>query len=285
MKKGYYILLIALVFLCSCTEIETDTRDESSVADETSTDSYAESIESIAPYSEEKSWDDEIELPAFPSEEESLEESSFEESSEEVSEEAKPNEIITVGENIYTNITDENALKLLLQIEETAAGYKNASFVYRDTVTGYYFYRHRENVYPTVSVIKAFYCQYLMESGVDLEQKIQLTKVDRDSTSKKLREQDIGTWFTVTELMSYAIRYSDNMAYRLLYNTFGRNGFNEYTSSLGIDDIRLQSLEYTNMSVDSGAVYLERIYRYALETGEFFLIDLMKDLKVSDFTY
>ena len=249
---------------------------ESSEEEETATEESAEDS-SVAESNEENTSTPES------SEESSAAESSEEESSEtessHVSEEEStiPEEEITIAKNIYTNMNTETAKEFLEKIEKAAADGKSISIYYQDTETGYYFYRNIDKRYPSASVIKAFYCQYLVATGVDLQQKIQLTEASKISSSKKLRKEHIGSWYTVEELIQYSIRNSDNMAYYLLFLTFGRSGFNDYIRSLGLEEPLLYSIEYTTIGAEPAAKCMMEIYRYAQETGNTFLIDHLKN--------
>lgn len=249
---------------------------ESSEEEETATEESAEDS-SAAESNEENTSTPES------SEESSAAESSEEESSEtessHVSEEEStiPEEEITIAKNIYTNMNTETAEEFLEKIEKAATNGKSISIYYQDTETGYYFYRNIDKRYPSASVIKAFYCQYLVATGVDLQQKIQLTEASKISSSKKLRKEHIGSWYTVEELIQYSIRNSDNMAYYLLFLTFGRSGFNDYIRSLGLEEPLLYSIEYTTIGAEPAAKCMMEIYRYAQETGNTFLIDHLKN--------
>lgn len=259
-----------------------DSREEVSSMIESSEEEETTAEESVEDSSVAESSEEESSVPEVSEEESSVTESSEEESSEtessHVSEDSSiPNEEITIANNIHTNMNAEAAKEFLEKIEKAAADGKSVSIYYRDTETGYYFYRNIDKRYPSASVIKAFYCQYLVATGVDLQQKIQLTEASKISSSKKLRKEHIGSWYTVEELIQYSIRNSDNMAYYLLFLTFGRSGFNDYIRSLGLEEPLLYSIEYTTIGAEPAAKCMMEIYRYAQETGNTFLIDHLKN--------
>ncbi len=105
--------------------------------------------------------------------------------------------------------------------------------------TGAYLSIDGDRKYHAASTVKAIYCQYLLERGVDLSEALTLTEVNRLSTSGKLTSSAVGQAFTVAELMEYAICQSDNQAYYLLYETYGWEGFNRYTAAIGIPEVTL----------------------------------------------
>lgn len=176
-----------------------------------------------------------------------------------------------------TNISDSDGVKMLQTVIDIACEYYDVSVYYCDTETGYYFYHTENESYPCASTIKAIYCHYLIQAGTDLSQRIVLDEVSQSSTSGNLTEDSIGCSFTVRELIQFSIVCSDNMAYKLLYKTFGRKGFNEYIQSIGLECPKLSSSsEYCRADARSMGICLLEIYRYSVQNNDMFLIDLMK---------
>ncbi|MGN0642264.1 MAG: serine hydrolase [Huintestinicola sp.] len=191
---------------------------------------------------------------------------------------AKERSQINVLPDTNTNIFDENMLELLSKITETAAESDNVSIYYCDTETGYYFSYKPDNVYRSASTIKAIYCQYILQSGADLDRKVRFYYPKKTSSSGKLTRKAVGKCFTVDELITYAIVNSDNMAYRLLYETFGYKDFNAYIKSLGLQSPLLgSSSEYSKVTARSMGKCMLEIYRYSKATGNTYLTDLMKN--------
>ena len=294
MKRHIWIVLFFLLALCACGSADVEESSdllisESSIehtltgAENSSNRSEEDSSEDETIYEESEETsvgeDSEVSLESS-AEESSLPEVSFEESTaEDVSSEdesAEEEPYIPLPENIKTNIETKTARMILAQIEKIASQYKNVSIYYCDTATGYFYSTNTNEKYASASVIKPFYCQYLLSINVDLNKKIQLTKVTKTSASGKLTKDAIGKWFTVKDLMSYAICRSDNMAYYLLYETFGKKGFNNYIRTLGLSEPKLSTNEYTTLDAESAALCMKEIYRYAEETGDQFLVDLLK---------
>lgn len=180
-------------------------------------------------------------------------------------------------DHMETNISDDSLFVLLQEIATIAAESSNVDVYYCDTRTGFYFHYNQSKTYPAASTLKAIYCQFLLQSGINLSEKIQFTSLLQSSTSGKLTDDKIGSYFTARELIEYAIIYSDNMAYRLLFDTYGSEEFNRYIQSLGLDIPRLSSSEYTKADAKSMAVCMMEIYRYSEATGDMFLINLMKN--------
>lgn len=214
---------------------------------------YEESSKSFVIELSEASSDDESQLEESSCFEETAESSEpVSESSAEVSEEVSDevSEEPPIPQQMWeTNITDERALEILQQIVDVAAEY-DLAVSYRFGDLRYHIYGSRE--YSSASTIKPIFCQYLYEKGFDDHPPIVFeSDVTRSSASGKLTEDHKGESFSVEELIGYTLRYSDNMAYRLLYETFGFEDFNAYVSGLGIPGLALyNNTEYTHLTAN-----------------------------------
>ncbi|MCM1060854.1 MAG: class A beta-lactamase-related serine hydrolase [Eubacterium sp.] len=191
---------------------------------------------------------------------------------------------VNVLPDTNTNIFDESMLAELSKITETAESYGgNISVYYNDTETGYYFYYKPNETYKSACTVKASYCQYIIQSGADLDEKIKFTSAVKKSCSGLLSADKVGKYFTVRELIQISIIYSDNMSYRLLFNRFGYKGYNEYIKSLGLNAPQLTATyEFARVTAKDIAKCLKEVYRYSEETGDTFLVDLMKN---TDYEY
>lgn len=139
--------------------------------------------------------------------------------------------------NMLVNIPAERdmAKDSLQQLQQLCNAYNGKiSFYYIDLESGYEIEYRADRAYQAASVIKAPYIKYLLTSGVDGSQKLTMTASDKQGGSGVIDKEPAGTAFTVTQLMEYAIRYSDNTAYYMLNKKFGFAGFNKYAKELGI---------------------------------------------------
>ncbi len=142
---------------------------------------------------------------------------------------------------LHTNIPSEEAWGILLEIHSLVTEADFVSVYYTDTKGEYFFGIGEETPYHSASTIKAAYCGYLIESGADLNQTVRFTHSTRSSSSGRLTADSIGKEFTVGELIRYTLRSSDNQAYRLLFDTFGTEGYNRYVSEMGAEGLMLSS--------------------------------------------
>lgn len=145
------------------------------------------------------------------------------------------------------------------------------SVYYKDLTTGYTLTYDATKTYQAASVIKAPYVKYLLVSGVDGAEK--LTLKSKMGGSSHIDDYPVGTQFTVSELMEYAIRYSDNSAYNLLNQRFGFDGFNEYEEAVGAQanknnnlTLRLPKPRFGYLCAQDIGLYFEDIAAY-IEQG------------------
>jgi len=241
------VTFLVAAAICSC-EPQTATPAQSVAADSSEPShetTYEESADSFVIELSEESSADETQPEESSFFEETAEPSEpVAESSEEVSEEPP------APQNAWeTTITDMRAIEILKQIADIAAEY-DLAISYRFDDLRYHINGLRE--YSSASTIKPIFCQYLYENGLDDHPPIVFeSDVTRSSTSGKLTTEHKGESFFVEELIGYALRESDNMAYRLLYETFGTEGFNAYVSELGIPGLALYDhIEYTHLTAN-----------------------------------
>ena len=113
----------------------------------------------------------------------------------------------------------------------------------------------------------------------DLERKITLTESMKAEGSGKIKDMDLsgaGKEFTVLELIEYAIKVSDNTAFRVLRNEFGYVYFWTVSRSLGVESV---FTSFNNMTAEEACIYLAAIYDFAKEypAEGGILISLMKN--------
>lgn len=120
-------------------------------------------------------------------------------------------------------------------------------------------------VRQSASTIKAMYCEYLLESGVDLQAELRFdVEEPTDSASGQLTEEKLGSSFPLGDLIDYTLRYSDNMAYTLLYTAFGNEHYNEWVEALGVPGLKIKTENgYARVCADDLSLGMLEIYRYS----------------------
>jgi len=177
---------------------------------------------------------------------------------------AEPKEPPVLPNELHTNIPHSEAAFILAEIYDAVSAHDNVSVYFMDVEGEYWFGIDEETRYHTASTIKPIYSQYLLSSGVDMDMEIKLQNVSRTSSSGKLTCEAVGSTFTVGELIEYSIRYSDNQAHRLLYETFGIEGYNRYVSALGTGGLQLdEEWEWSRATPKKMSLAMLDIYRYS----------------------
>lgn len=116
---------------------------------------------------------------------------------------------------------------------------------------GYLFQHNTSNYLPGASTIKliyAYYCCTQIEQGKHtLDETVTYLPQYDTGSGNNIQNYKYGTKFSVKTLLDYSIRYSDNIAYRMLVDTFGRTDFNKMIRSWGYAS-QLGSSNYPNVS-------------------------------------
>lgn len=120
-------------------------------------------------------------------------------------------------------------------------------------------------IHSSASTIKAIYCEYLLEAGIDWQTELLFDAEEPIySASHQLTEEKLGSSFPVGDLIDYTLRYSDNAAYALLYAAFGNEHYNEWIEALGVPGLQIKSKDgYARVCADDLSLGMLEIYRYS----------------------
>lgn len=188
---------------------------------------------------------------------------------------------------------DADGLPLVREIDYEAMGYSfpAAAVSYRDLERGTTYSCNGDTVFFSASLIKAPYIYTLLDQiaqynairranpqndpkvgktlsesileKYDLERKITITESMKADGSGTIREMDLsggGKEFTVRELIGYAIKVSDNTAFRVLRDEFGYDYFWTVSQKLGVKSV---FTSFNNLTADDAVTYLAAIYDFA----------------------
>lgn len=118
------------------------------------------------------------------------------------------------------------------------AGSGNAAFLALDLSTGQTLAWQPDTSLYIASAIKAPYalyvCQLLDAGSVAADELITFTENFFDDGSGTIKASEPGTAYRLDYLLQESLLHSDNIAYRLLVNRCGKDGFNALMDSLGI---------------------------------------------------
>ena len=103
-----------------------------------------------------------------------------------------------------------------------------------------------EEKYFSACTIKAgymLYCCKAIEAGLASPDDTMAYDKDKyyHGGSGKIKNAEDGTVYTLRELIRLSLRYSDNIAYKMLVSYFGKDGYNAFVEELGVSRLRLSS--------------------------------------------
>ncbi|MCH5193240.1 MAG: serine hydrolase [Oscillospiraceae bacterium] len=148
--------------------------------------------------------------------------------------------------------------KYCAEMQQIIAGYDHSCEVLLYSPEYGELFSHNTKEYvPGASTIKlayAYYCCTQIEQGRhSLSETLKYEQKHYYGSSGKIQFYDFGTEWNVATLLDYTLRYSDNVAYFMLLDIFGEDGFNEMLRSWGYGSIQLGDRKYP----DSNAEFLK----------------------------
>lgn len=157
------------------------------------------------------------------------------------------------------------------ELDDLLAGYgEGVSVYFEDLESGYTYLYGADTRYFAASVMKAPYCLYLYDlvsqGKADLDAVYTYTAADTAGGTGVIQNMEVGSVFTLRELLHHLIVDSDNVALRILRRAFPADGFQAYAAALGLhrpEDVRHINDSYIH-AADAG-VYLRALYRFMEE--------------------
>ena len=179
----------------------------------------------------------------------------------------------------YNEKVDYNKLpaivvdKINLLNELFKSDVEHFSFLYRDIETGFTVSYNETGEIFVASTIKAPAVIYLYELAsrgeINLDEKLTYTSNFYNKGSGVIKEDQVGSEYTVEKLLEYVIHYSDNIAYAMLMNRYGRDNIYNFWHDLGTNSI----FKYNNIwgvtSANDAGIYMSELYRFYLENEEY----------------
>ena len=165
----------------------------------------------------------------------------------------------------------KNSIEKLKSFYNSNDGY--FSFLYKDIYSGFTVSYNEGTPIFTASTIKAPAMIYLYEKAsqgeIDLEERLTYTGNFYSSGSGILKDKEVNTTYTVGELIEYAIVHSDNIAYAMLMNRFGRENVLGFWTGLGTRQIFTLNTIWGVTSAKDASIYIEELYRFSKENEEY----------------
>lgn len=262
MKRLSCLLLAAMLALTACTAIRADTPTDSMEASVSAPSSEGSAF-SPAPSSEDEGsvlQSNGEESSAAPSSEDTL--TSQESSEEEIAVNRITAQISAITAGDFTaNIAECEQLSALREyLEDSGYGYFYCDLEYKA-----YAAYGCDTLFKTASTAKLPYAKYLYalaDSGkIDLNESIVFEERHKTSGSGVMKSMATGGAFSVQTLLDYTLRYSDNIAYSMLIERFGLDGYFEYVASLGVNYTTAAN-GYTNCTASTMAALLFDVAHY-----------------------
>jgi len=143
------------------------------------------------------------------------------------------------------------------------------SFLYKDIYTGFTLSYNEEGEIFTASSIKAPAMIYLYEKAsqneIDLEEKLTYTSNFYSEGSGLLKDKEPNTKYTVEELIQYTIYESDNIAYKMLMNRFGRENIYNFWTAKNTKTIFRYDTVWGMTSAKDAEIYMQELYDFYLK--------------------
>lgn len=149
----------------------------------------------------------------------------------------------------------------------------NVSVLYFDVGSGYQYQYNNTQKYVAASIIKAPFCLYVLQMAergeTDLEETMEYTEDFYTTGTGIIKKEPYGTVYTKKTLVEYALRYSDNIAFKMLRTAYPPEGFREYAKTIGIQDVNgIKNVSSSNITADDALTYMKEIYKYLMTKSE-----------------
>lgn len=163
-----------------------------------------------------------------------------------------------------------------------------SSFVLYDINSEAMICYNEERYYPVASTVKAPFvmtCLWQIEEGVSsLEDTMEYTEEYSVKGDGVIKKEDLGTVFTVKELMEHAILISDDIGYLMLQGKFGHKSYNQFLKESG-NKVTIDggSIKWGQTSAMDSLRNWKEVYRYINSDSEnaAFFAELIKNTNKS----
>ncbi len=186
--------------------------------------------------------------------------------------------IITTAILIISNITFIMANTIDSEIDEILKGYKNkdVSVYYKDLDTGFEYTYNEDFIYENASIKKVptylYVYKQIKEGNIDPNTKLTYDESHIYGGTGIIQGQPLGTSYTIQDLLTKSIVYSDNVAFIMLQNYVNSQEYIDFFDEIG------GRVSYYKYNIKNVAGYMQYLIDFVTENPEY------KDQIVSDFT-
>lgn len=147
------------------------------------------------------------------------------------------------------------------------------SFLYQDLYTGYTISYNEDSPIFTASTIKApamiYFYELASKNEIDLNEKLVYEKKFYSGGSGVLKTKQVGTSYTIEQLIEYAIHDSDNIAYKMLMNYFSKKDILEFWQNKGTKNIYTLDTIWGITSAKDASIYMRELYDFYQKDEEY----------------
>ena len=147
------------------------------------------------------------------------------------------------------------------------------SFLYYDLFSGFTVSYNENSPIFAASTIKAPAVIYIYEMAsigeINLDEELLYTSSFYRGGTGVLKNKPVNTKYTIEELVQYAIYDSDNIAYSMLMNRFGRENIRDFWKSKGTEYIFTTNTIWGYVSANDALIYMKELYRFSVENKEY----------------
>jgi len=149
------------------------------------------------------------------------------------------------------------------------------SVFYKNLDTGFTFTYNPGRVFfgaSTNKILSALYIYTLAERGlISMDTVHTYTSANHRGGSGRIQHMPFGSQFTTQELLSHSIRYSCNVAYRMLALRYSAPGFTfwDFVDEIGANRARILSLTAKNIDAEDAGIWMEAVFNYLESDGQF----------------
>lgn len=164
-----------------------------------------------------------------------------------------------------------NYMNELNKLYDSNSGY--FSFLYQDLFSGFTVSYNADKPIFTASTIKAPAMIYIYENAsngkIDLSEKLVYTSNYYSGGTGILKNKAYNTSYTVDELIEYTIVYSDNIAYKMLIDKFGKDNINNFWKEKGTKYIFESNSIWGFIDVNDALIYMKELYQFSRDNKEY----------------
>lgn len=197
---------------------------------------------------------------------------------------AASNLVSCINQKLDLNELDAETKQIIDELNELYnSSLNNFSFLYKDIYTGFTLSYNEEGSIFTASTIKAPAMIYLYElaskNELDLNEELTYTENFYSEGSGILKDKEPNTKYKVGQLIEYSIHDSDNIAYRMLMNRYGRKNMYNFWTSKGTTNIYKYDTIWGMTSAKDASIYMQELYDFYLTNDTYGteLINLFKN--------